>query len=259
MAMLAVSLCVNFSSCSKEESISTPQYELAPGKRLTQIELTLSNHDSDYRETWDFEYDSEGKLIESTYTDENGNIRQYKYTWNNNSIEVYEKFAYRNESINDQEYVSGANYNLKNGLIQKSELKYNEDGHPVKDGSATFMWDEDALSRVTSESYTTENTKVVFGIQMYYSANTASCNGYNPYIPLNYSPISGSFITIAHPEIAGMRSNKIPNRYLDWDPLHGGTTQGTYSHRLDNDGYIAEFRIKENSSYIEEVYTMTWK
>ena len=72
-ALLAVLMCANFASCSKDEEKEeedVPQYELVTdGKKLKKIEFTLSDHDSDFIEVWDFSYDSEGKLIEATFTD----------------------------------------------------------------------------------------------------------------------------------------------------------------------------------------------
>lgn len=55
-----------------------------------------------------------------------------------------------------------------------------------------------------------------------------------------------------------MRSIQIPVSYLVQGVL-GGMTQGTYSHRLDNEGYISEFRKKEKGGRSDYIYTMTWK
>ena len=171
---------------------------------------------------------------------------------------MHETKDYNSDVAPDTEYMY--TYNLKNGLVQNlHDIKYNETGRPKEIMGSTIMWDEDKLTRISTPYQVSENQTSYDYTQYYYSENGTTCNGYNPFIPFQL-PIykERDFLFMVHPEIAGMRSIQIPVSYLDQDIL-AGMTQGTYSHRLDNEGYISEFRQKEKGGRTDYIYTMTWK
>ncbi len=255
MIMMAVLLCVNSTSCSKVDEL--PQYELVTSeKKLAKIEFTSSDPYIGLIEVWDFTYDSEGKLIEATFTDSYKNKINTKYTWSNNLINVHEKKNYNSDVTQDTEYEY--TYNLKNGLVQDYGITYNEAKRPKEIMGTSVMWNEDMLTK-TSTPYKVSENQTQFDVMLYfYTENGIKCNGYNPFIPFQLTDEDKDFLFIIHPEIAGMRSAQIPTSFLD-DDLHAGMTQGTYIHRLDNEGYISEFRVKEKGSRIDYIYTMTWK
>ena len=258
MALVAILLCVNFTSCSKDDGPTeeSPQYELvSSGKKLAKIEFTLSDPWRDFIEIWDFTYDSEGKLIEATFTDSNNNKTKTRYTWNNNLINVHEMIDYNSDVTQDTEYTY--TYNLKNGLVQDL-IKYNEKGRPKEISGSTIMWDEDKLTRISTPFQVSENqTRHVF-TQYYYAKNGTTCNGYYPFIPLGPVNKEEDFLFIIHPELVGMRSTQIPVSFL-YSDIGNTTIQGTYTHRLDDEGYISEFREKDKGGWCEYIYTMTWK
>ena len=260
MALFAVLMCVNFASCSSDDAPTeeSPQYELVTdGKKLAKIEFTLSDPTNDFIEIWDFTYDSEGKLIEATFTDSYNNKTKTRYTWNNNLINVHEMKDYNSDVTQDTE--SMYTYNLKNGLVQNlHNIKYNETRQPKEIMGSTIKWDEDMLYRISTEYQVSENMKTYSHNQYYYKENGTKCNGYNPFVPFQLIDAEKDFLFIVHPEISGMRSIQIPVSYLVQGVL-GGMTQGTYSHRLDNEGYISEFRKKEKGGRSDYIYTMTWK
>ena len=260
MALFAVLMCVNFTSCSSDDDPTdeSPQYELVTsGKKLAKIEYTLSDPTNDFIEIWDFTYDSEGKLIEATFTDSYNNKTKTRYTWNNNLINVHEMKDYNSDVTQDTEYMY--TYNFKNGLVQNlHDIKYDDTNRPKEIMGSTIMWDEDKLTRISTPYQVSENQTRYDFTQYYYSENGTTCNGYNPFIPFLPIDEERDFLFMVHPEIAGMRSTQIPVSYLDQDVL-GDMTQGTYSHRLDNEGYISEFRKKEKGGRSDYIYTMTWK
>ena len=260
MALFAILMCVNFTSCSSDDDPTdeSTQYELVTsGKKLAKIEYTLSDPTNDFIEIWDFTYDSEGKLIEATFTDCYENQTTTRYTWNNSVIDVHEKRDVQGGYTNDTEYEY--TYNLKNGLVQNlHDIKYDDTNRPKEIMGSTIMWDEDKLTRISTPYQVSENQTRYDFTQYYYSENGTTCNGYNPFIPFLPIDEERDFLFMVHPEIAGMRSTQIPVSYLDQDVL-GDMTQGTYSHRLDNEGYISEFRKKEKGHRTEYIYTMTWK
>ena len=256
MALFAVLMCVNFASCSSSDDDPTedfPQYELVTnGKKLTKIEYTLSDPYNDFIEVWNFNYDNEGKLIEATFTDSYNNQTKTRYTWNNNIINAHETIDYKNNT--GYEYT----YNLKNGLVQNNDIKYNETRRPKEIMGSTIMWDEDMLNRISTPYQVSENQTKYDTTQYYYKENGVRCKGYNPFIPFILIDEETECLFIVHPEIAGMRSTQIPISFLDQDVV-GGMSQGTYSHKLDNEGYISEFRIKNKGGRSEYIYTMTWE
>lgn len=260
MALVAVLMCVNFASCSSGDDDPTeelPQYELVTnGKKLTKIEYTLSGSYNDFIEVWDFSYDSEGKLIEATFTDSYKNETKTRYTWNNRVINAHKKVDYKGSSTSDEIYEY--TYNLENGLVQNYDIKYNETRRPKEIMGSTIMWDEDMLNRISTPYQVSENQTKYDFTQYYYKENGVTCKGYNPFIPFMLIDEETEFLFIVHPEIAGMRSTQIPISFLDQDVL-GGMTQGTYSHKLDNEDYISEFRTKEKGGRSEYIYTLTWQ
>lgn len=263
LALVAILLCVNFTSCSKDDGPTeeSPQYELVTaGKKLAKIEYTLSDPTNDFIEIWDFTYDSEGKLIKATFTDSYNNKTKTRYTWNNNLINVQEMKDYNGDLIQDTK--DTYTYNLKNGLVQDwYNIKYNETGRPKEIMGSTIVWNKDELIGISTPYRVSENHTTYNFTYNYYSKNGTKCKGYNPFIILLLIDEERDFLFMVHPEIAGMRSTQIPVAYDHQYVLNdmGIMTQGTYSHRLDDEGYISEFRKKEKDGWCEYIYTMTWK
>ena len=56
---------------------------------------------------------------------------------------------------------------------------------------------------------------------------------------------------MAHPEIAGMRTNQLPNTYSP------GDEEFSLTYEYDKEGYIS--KIKTKDSYGSATYTLTWK
>lgn len=262
MALMAVFVGINISSCSIDGDTTdgSPQYELvASEKRLEKIEYTISGLNTDFIEVWDFSYDSEGKLIEATFTDGYKNKTNAKYTWSNNLIDSHVKKYHNSDITPYSEYEN--TYNLKNGLVQDYGIIYNESKRPKEITGTSIMWHEkyeDMLYRITTPFKVSENHTIYDSTQYYYNKNGIECNGYNPFIPIELTNEEIDFLFIVHPELAGMRSVQIPTSFLD-DDILAGMTQGTYSHSLDNEGYISEFRIKAKGDSSYYIYTMTWK
>ena len=261
MALFAVLMCVNLASCSSSDDPTdeSPQYELVTsGKKLVKIEFTLSDPTNDFIEVWDFNYDSEGKLIEAIFTDSYENQTTTRYTWNNSVIDVHEKRDVQGGYTNDTEYEY--TYNLKNGLVQNlHDIKYDDTNRPKEIMGSTIMWDEDKLTRISTPYQVSENRTAYVSTQYYYAENGTTCNGYYPFIPLGPVNKEEDFLFIIHPELVGMRSTQIPVSFLFSDGTSNTMTQGTYTNRLDDEGYISEFRKKEKGDWCEYIYTMTWK
>ena len=57
---------------------------------------------------------------------------------------------------------------------------------------------------------------------------------------------------IAHPEIAGMRTNQLPDTYTSDDD------EISLSYEYDKEGYISKIKL-ENADGDTDTYTLTWK
>lgn len=246
MALFAVLMCVNFAACSKEE---LPQYDLTIGeKKLTRIEAKGYNDSS----VWDFSYDSEGKLLEVTFTKGGKQVRKSKYVWESNAIR-------RVNEDNERKYT------LRNGLIQgwggQFEITYRDTGRPKQFENRTFLWnDNGGLSRVSDELYNTSGNKIYDSRSFFYNENVKNCKGFNPMVPLelsSYAAITGDIedLFIVHPELVGMHTTQLPVRYQDID-IYSGNSYGNISYSLDSEGYIYSCIISDGYS---PKYIMTWK
>ena len=251
MAMLAVLLCVNLASCSKEELPQLTTY----GKKITKIEKS-----DPYTElsTWNFKYDKAGKLIEITRND-GRNTNKFNYTWSKNAIN---------------------NYILSDGLISKNdyrEVTYSPRPCYIKSPSSysynyTFVWDSntDGLSRRDTH-YKKENSSTITELFAFsYNKDVITCTSYNPIIPILLSDgFDGDFLCVAHPELVNARTAVLPNNFTlenywisDNGRLDFETIRGTCNYKFDSDGYITECTMNENStSYYayKAKYTITWE
>lgn len=73
MALFAVLMCVNLSSCSSSDDDPTEEPEeggvVVSGKKIAKV----VSESEDWKETRTFTYDDKGRLIKSTETDEHEN------------------------------------------------------------------------------------------------------------------------------------------------------------------------------------------
>lgn len=86
MALLAVVMCVNLASCSDDDEEPTKNDDgvITNQKQLMQIKMVDSE-----TITWDFTYDSKGRLISINHAEkyDGGADRDItNYTWSNNTI-----------------------------------------------------------------------------------------------------------------------------------------------------------------------------
>ncbi len=261
MALVAILLCVNFTSCSKDDD---PTEEPEDGgvvvneKKLIEIKVTSNNESIDYT----FSYDNNGHLI-SVY---DGDI--YQYSWGENSIIETE----------DDETIT---YSLANGLIKGGEasnwdcnIAYNSSKQIIAlnysssydKEKETFTWENGKITKIVRDDINrTTYLEIIYGNQ--------TCKGYNPL--LGKMIYRESYLPFAHPELLGLRLNLLPTKIIQ---KSNPKTQGTVtydevselSYTLDNNGYIASCSIKENSTektwdggkreYTSTyIYTFKWK
>ena len=260
-ALLAVLMCANFASCSKDDdaNIDTGGEDVVVGeKKLVKM---VSNE-----ETYTFSYDDEGRLNSATdtYSYDDGSYSEkrkysYKFIWGDDAVVV--KYEYERES----DYIYGGTYtgtdtytySLKDGLVQsyvdddndKGTYSYNNSNRLIKaeftskNWTINAVWDKDKLVSVkTSDKYGSYPSSILtYG---------ETCK--KGYFPLISNIIELEVLFMAHPEIVGIRTNQLPNTYSPDDE------EFSLTYEYDKEGYISKIKMK-NEDGDSETYTLTWK
>ena len=247
-ALLAVLMCANFASCSKDDDANTD----TGGEDVVVGEKKLVKMGSN-EETYAFSYDNEGRLSSATYNDSDGDIENSKFIWGDDAVVV--KYEYEDgDGDNHTE-----TYTLKNGLVQswsadyhngyhtEGTYYYNSSNRLIKAAfthhlgyTVNAVWDKDKLVSVdTNDTY---EAILTYG---------ETCK--KGYFPLISDVIGlGDVLFMAHPEIAGMRTNQLPNTYSPDDE------EFSMTYEYDNEGYISKIKLKDNDGNTD-TYTLTWK
>lgn len=254
MGLLAVLMCVNFASCSSDDDDPTEEPEqeggvVVSGKNLVKIVGKSGDGDS---EIYTFKYDNNGRLIEATESYEEDGYEDtdtYQFIWGDDAIKVIINPTY--------------NYTLtlKNGLVQSSDLDdedriftYNSSNRLIKstakyeDETFSAIWDGDKL--VSISEY--ENDAIL-------TYGTSCKKGYFPFIATLMTYDGDAALFMAHPEIAGMRTNQLPTK-ITWTDNYGSEIS-TLTYEFDKEGYISKIVGEEifNGSTETYTYTLTWQ
>lgn len=263
MALFAVLMCVNFASCSSSDDDPTEEPEeggvVVSGKKLTKIVGTSGNGDS---ENYTFKYDDKGRLIEaiSSYEEDGDKYTEtYQFTWGDNAIKVISTF---NDSNSNYTGTDTYTITLKNGLAQDNEdgntFTYSNSNRIIKctsndkygEGEYSAIWDGDKLVSISEEDENDDAT-LTYG--------TSCKKGYFPFIASLLAVDGDAMLFMAHPEIAGMRTNQLPTK-ITWTDNYGSETS-TFAYEFDKEGYISKVVGKEtfNGSTETYTYTLTWQ
>ena len=251
MALFAILMCVNFAACSSSDDDPTEEPEeggvVVSGKKLTKI-VCKSESTTDI-ETYTFNYDSKGRLIEATESYEEDGYKDtetYQFTWGDDAIKV----------------VINPNYNytltLNNGLVRNSNLDdedgiftYNNSNRFIKYSSnskyetCSAIWDGDKLVSISDSE---DDATLTYG--------TSCKKGYFPFVATMLANDADAALFMAHPEIAGMRTNQLPTK-ITWTD----NETSTLTYEFDKEGYISKVVDKEtfNGSTETYTYTLTWQ
>jgi hypothetical protein len=224
MALVAILLCANFISCSKDDSGNSGKSE----KKLVKISI-------EGEDFYQFSYNNSGRLVKAI----NCYYLNELYNWKNESIDCSENGKYT------------GTYNLSYGLVTYycrpdypsgyyyNYYSYSIDGR-ISDG---IVWDGDKLISMSGWS----------DYDVTYTYNGTTCKrGYYPLF------VEGS-LYMAHPEIFGMKTNQLPaseKGIISWDKTQTYST--TYDYEFDNEGYITKIKstTEDGSSY---TLVLTWQ
>lgn len=257
-ALLAVLMCANFASCSKDDDAANTDVggnDEGGNQEVTVSEKKLVKMVSN-EETYTFSYDDEGRLSSATDTDDDGDKYSYKFVWGDDAVVVKYEYATASGYTNGKTYTE--TYTLKDGLVQdwmsdnySGTYSYNNSNRLIKaeftskDWTINAVWDKDKLVSVkTSDTYGPYTSSIL-------TYGETSCKkGYFPLIS-NIIELE-EVLFMAHPEIVGIRTNQLPNTYSPYDE------EISMTYEYDKEGYISKIKMK-NEDGDSDTYTLTWK
>lgn len=247
MVLMAIIMGVNFTSCKPDKE--TPKKKLAMFSCYEKFKTT-------------FKYDEQGHLIECIdYNILSGSTDIYTYFWNENSI-------FFTLNLNNPVKINFT-LELENGLVSKyigkplffnNFFKYNSYGKLIECqdlmGTISLKWNDDKL---ITNNY--KDSVVTTGIDTYSYDKNYTTEGYNPI--LSYF-ITREFLYVAHPEIAGLATQKLYNNETCYSKTSDSedTNSYKYEYEFDEDGYVNKVivkKIEENGESILDEYLMTWE
>lgn len=249
MALFAVLMCVNLTSCSGGDDDPTEETEeggvVINEKKITKI-VGKEESEKEFLNCT-FSYDNKGRLVDAMEDWVRDKLKYtYQFSWGDNDINVLERI---------DNYWSGETLRtfiltLKNGLVQSNNdetYSYNSLNRFIKDSDKTIFWDSDKLIFRDWEKNDEPDYTLTYGQQ--------SCKGYFPFVSFIILP-KCSILYMAHPEIAGMRTTQLPTGLTE--TFYSKTTTATFTYEFDKDGYVIKMIAKATDG-LTKTYTITWQ
>ena len=238
MPILAMAMCVNFTSCGDDENegIINPD---APTKRLTRVVKTYP--DSDNSHAYDIGYDGEGRVV-SIYEELIGRHCDITYSGNNQAIAQYSSGVSETWTLDERNHVVSVN----SGVFPEDDvlLSYNSDGYLIQ---------EKEYEEKVADYYMTD---FVYKDGLLLSGDEADFNITYTDIP-NVGNICVEIYIypewcrhVAYTGLIGNHYRLLPEK-MEWDD---SVPVITYEYELDADGYVKRVTAK-GVSYTGEDYT----
>lgn len=255
MALLAVVMCVNFSSCSEDnEDDNENGNPIVNGKRLSTVTIEGNYYNSTYyNESFSFSYDKEGRLIRV------GGSESFTYSWSENFITItsddgegHEAKVALNKNGTVKSYDDNWSsfvfqYDSQNYLIKTNETKHDQ----YQTNIHYFQWDKGNLTKVSGgsefEVTQTFDSKMKSNVVM---ALIRGCD--NPYDDSIGGGWNMQLLLATHPNICGNFSK---------NALHSLCTEGLDTYfEYDKEEYPTKIIEKDSENdEIQAIYTITWE
>lgn len=246
MALLAIMLCVNFTGCSKDDTLTDNEI-ITKSKKLIGMKET----EGDNTYIWEFSYDSEGKLssIIDSFDLYGGSNRQQQvthYTWRSFTIIAESDYLTQTYTLDENNLVKTIRSD-KNTDWNNAQFSYNSSNQLLVVDYGTYSdkytWENDKISKI--DNY----------LNIIYSGKT--CKGYFPL----YNDYYGD-IFYAHPELIGLRNSQLPER--EFYKYKDSQIEYEYSYIFDEDGYVksctrVEKNLSNNSKTSTTIFTFKWE
>ena len=250
MVLMAIVMSVNFTSCkpdNKEEETTKKLVKFCSGNRETILKYDDQGHFIEYSEVMGLD------SVFHTYT--------YTYVWKENAIEItlsMDGVAMENCTLDlENGLASGIS---DNPLVFTSSFKYNSANRLIEStnfmGTQSIEWNDDKFTATCSNSLV--NTK---NESFTYEKNYTT-KGYNPLIP--YTISSTEMLYVAHPELAGLATQKLFNSENSISIMNDKeyTFSYKYEYGFDEDGYVNKVIVRHNEEdceHVESEYTFVWE
>lgn len=252
MALLAVVMCVNFTSCSDDdEPAKNDDGVITNQKRLVEIAETFDDYGTNIIS---FSYDSKGRLIsvvQKDYDVDDSDV--YNITWGENTVTESEDGESITYSLTDGlvrtgSETNGTNYSFAyNSSKQLTTYQYSDKYYS---STRTLTWENGKVTKIT---YNKDISEITYGNQ--------TCKGYFPFM---VTMVEDDFkVMLAHPELVGLRTTQLPSQINskgnNWEDKE------EYTYKFDKDGYVetctATYKRLDNNETRTEttIYTFKWE
>lgn len=251
MALFAIIMCLNFTGCSKDDTLTDNEI-ITKSKKLIGMKET----EGDNTYIWEFSYDSEGKLSSiiysfDTYGGSNRDQQVTYFAWRSFTIIAENDYQTRTYTLDENNLVKTIRSDKKTDW-SNAQFSYNSSNQLLVADNGTYFnkytWENDEISKINSnDSY----SNIII-----YSGKT--CKGYFPL----YNDYDNIFY--AHPELIGLRNSQSPEREVY--KYKDSQREFEYSYIFDEDGYVerctivrTEKNLSNNSNTSTTIFTFKWE
>lgn len=257
-------------------------------KKLVKMVYT----DGDYSDARIFSYDNQGRLVqcvyESTSEGQTTLVCTYSYEWRLDTIIGHYEYEYTYTMMDElctEKISSTYTHALNNhGLVKSSEeleirtsshspepyksesqyvYVYNASKRPIEvecrwksqgGTNSSYEWDADKLLLGNYSSIASPDTSN----STFTYDGTLCRKGYNPEIAVEIRLCADEALTLAHPELFGVRTMHLPATITYIMSYTDDTPKYSYSYKMDNEGYITKITCTDNNGYSYS-YILTWE
>lgn len=269
MALVAILMCANLTSCDKDDNDSKENltnttdnggeedYNNNGKKRLAKVMIyNLASGNKVLDESVEFVYGENGnvvKTIEGYRDNVSWETESYEHIWNFNKSftirqdeEETDEFILENGRVTKQinvdegdEEVITTYFDYEKGYIKEcrhfSEIEGDLDEN--ESWTSSFSWVDGKLSSVFDEGEMTT---------FLYSDQTCK-KGFFPLFHLYIEDFEYFYIFMAQPELIGLKTTHLPSEMTGSD--------GTFEYEFDSEGYVIGCTVSEDNDY----YAFFWE
>ena len=255
MAMAAILVCLNFTSCDPDSDGSsggpagTHGSGGNGGKRLVKfMRYDVVDGKKEPNESVEFVYGANGNVTEThegyrSYIDGNWKTDIYKYVWSSNSSfttswdeDEEEKYMLDNGRVSKIVYSSSYDDEVEEYYLDyakgyiKEYGEYLEGG--VRDTYYTYSWIDGKLTSVSAGNKMTT-----------FLYDDKTTKGFFPLLCQCLEGLDETYNLIAQPELVGAKMTNLPTE------MTGSYSTMTFEYEFDSEGYVTGCYIRETRDY----------
>ena len=246
MALFAFLMCVNFAACSSDDEpkIDDESGIVASEKKLVEIKHVDEDGDTSIIS---FNYDSKGRLIFK----KGGVNGDTYYTWGANAIIAKHDWGAKTMNLNSKGNITNVEWDNASDVFFTYDFVNQLVSFEAEWGITNFHWENGKIYKSTFDYGYDE-------IETTYTYEKSTCKGYFPLYSTYYLDTDSYEISLAHPELLGLRCSQLPNRIIEKKDDREKIIE--FYYMLDNLGYVESCTTKE--IYVESgsknTYTTVW-